>query len=282
MPGVQTNPYALYVHCDAAMDYDSRNSGGVGLEIVFPDSIDLEIIQKSIGRYEGANIERLELEAILQGMNEVVKLFDTQADKLQDVNTIIITTDRYSLNDKDKTNPYRIRDWRKNKWCNHEGKAIKNKELLDKLDKTRGKVISKTSCSLEIKYQRSKYNKAADKLAKKGKKLVIKKDDIASKGIKMGKRKYEGDEINYNHLKSKDEYIIHVYKKEPVSKQWEINVEFCEGEFFGRKLKIYTENGIENKLHRHHKYKIRIKKVYSHHVVIFKTIEEIKDDQKHD
>ena len=75
MNDITINPYALYVCCDGAMDYDSKNTGGVGFEIIFPDSVGLESIKHSLGKYEGANIERLELEAILQGMKEVVKLF---------------------------------------------------------------------------------------------------------------------------------------------------------------------------------------------------------------
>jgi len=61
MNGAIFNPYALYVCCDGAMDYDSKNTGGVGFEIIFPDSIGLESTKYSLGKYEGANIERLEL-----------------------------------------------------------------------------------------------------------------------------------------------------------------------------------------------------------------------------
>jgi len=58
------NPYALYIHCDAAMDYGSKSPGGVGIEIEFPDSVTLEPIKLEIGKYINANIERLELETI--------------------------------------------------------------------------------------------------------------------------------------------------------------------------------------------------------------------------
>jgi len=46
----------LYIHCDAAMDYDSQNSGGVGFVIIFPDFMGLKNVEKIIGRYVGANI----------------------------------------------------------------------------------------------------------------------------------------------------------------------------------------------------------------------------------
>lgn len=38
------NPYAIYINCDGAMDYDSKNTGGVGYVITFPDFIELETI----------------------------------------------------------------------------------------------------------------------------------------------------------------------------------------------------------------------------------------------
>lgn len=270
------NPDALYVRCDGAMDYDSKNSGGIGLKIIFPDFMELENIEISIGRYEGANIERLELKAILEGMNKLIRLYKNHPDKFKDLKTIIITTDRIELTDGDKTSPYKIKEWRRRGWRNHEGKAIKNSDLLNDIDKARGKIMRRTFCFPKIQYQRRKLNKAADKLAKKGKRRAGKKDDIALKGIKVGKRKYNGGEINYKMLKEKEKYNIRVFKKEPVRDQWEISVEFCEGGFLGNKLKIYSDAAMERKMHRHHQYWITIKKVFSHHVVIFKTIKETR------
>jgi len=277
---MQINPYAIYVRCDGAMDYDSQNSGGVGCVIIFPDFVDLENINISIGRYEGGNIERLEIEAIIQGMNMLLKIFDSYTEKLKNVNTIIVTTDRYKLNDSELTNAYRIRAWKKNNWHNYEGKAIKNSELLDKVDKTRKKLSAKTFCSVRIEYQPRRFNKAADNLAKKGKKKETINDSIALKGRKIGKRKFDGDDINYNTLNERELLVVHVFKKEPVREQWEINVEVCEGSFIGRKLKIYSDDSLEKKFHRHHFYSVKIKKVFTHHITIFRTIKEIKIEKK--
>jgi ribonuclease HI len=200
MNGTIFNPYALYVCCDGAMDYDSKNTGGVGFEIIFPESVGLDSIKVSLGKYEGANIERLELEAILQGMKEVIELFKNNNEQLKNIKNIIFTTDRYGLNDEEKTNPYRIKEWRRNNWHNYEGKAIKNSDLLDKIDKARKKITDNTFCSVEIIYRRRKFNKVADKLAKDGKKQPIIKTNIALKGIKIGRRKYDGIEVDYDHL----------------------------------------------------------------------------------
>ena len=276
MSGISINPYAIYVYCDGAMQYDSKSTGGVGFEIVFPESVELENIQKSFGRYEGANIERLELEGILQGMNGVLDVFQQEREKFRNVQTIIFITDRLSLADSNKTNPYRIRDWRKNKWRNHEGKAIKNSDLLDRIDKARKKINERTHSRVIIKYERRKFNKTADKLAKQGKTQAIAKSNIALKGIKIGRRKFDNIDIDYNLLKEKNEYHIRVYNKEPVRDQWEISAEICSGNFIGRKLKIYVAPETEMKLHRHHEYEIRIKNVFTHHICIYKTIKELK------
>lgn len=269
------NPYAIYVYSDASMDYDSNNTGGVGIRIVFPDSLNMEPITISIGKYHGANIERLELEGTIQGMNEVLSLFNNEGDKLKNVQTIIFKTDRLSLNDNDKTNSFRIRDWRKNKWCNHEGKPIKNSDLLDKLDKTRKKIIDNTYCKVEIRYVRSKFNKVADKLAASAKKKAIANKNIALNGIKLGKRKHDNIEVDYKLLEENIDYIVHVYKKVPVQNQWEISVEFHEGRFLGQTLKIYSDFETESLLHRHHIYKIRIQNICTYHVNICNAIEEV-------
>lgn len=166
------NPDALYVRCDGAMDYDSKNSGGVGLKIIFPDFMELENIEISIGRYERADIERLELKAILEGMNKLIRLYKNHPDKFKNLKTIIITTDRIELTDDDKTSPYKIKEWRRMGWRNNEGKAIKNSDLLNDIDKARGKIMRRTFCFPKIQYQRRKFNKAANKLAKKGKQRV--------------------------------------------------------------------------------------------------------------
>jgi len=276
MNGEQNNPYAIYVYCDGAMDYNSKNTGGVGIEIRFPEHIDCESIELSIGRYEKANIERIELEAILQGMNEVIELYKKKRECLTNVNNIIIKTDRAGLTDQGKTNPYKIREWRKNDWKNYEGKAIKNKDLLDKIDKTRWKIANELCRIVKIEYGRRKFNKKADKLAKKGKESSLVNKSIAISGVKIGRRIYDGAEIQYQLLEEKSEYVIHVYKKEPVQDQWEICVEFCDGQFLGQSMKIYSDDNLERKLHRCHKYKVRIKKVYKFHAIIYKTVKEVK------
>ncbi|MBX3006957.1 MAG: hypothetical protein KF816_02915 [Melioribacteraceae bacterium] len=274
------NPYALYIKCDGSMDYDSKNTGGVGFEIIFPDSVEKENIHESFGRYEGANIERIEMEGLISGMEYVIDLYEREANKLSNINTIIFITDRFRLSDNEGTNPFKIQEWRRNKWCNHEGKAIKNHDLLDKLDKKRKKLSEIAHSKIFIEYRPRKQNKVADKLAKAGKKLSLPDHSIAIKGLKVGKRKFDGNEIKYDMIRENEEIHIHVFLKTPVNKQWEISTEVCEGSNIGKKLKIYSDDKLAVKLQRRHEYKVKIKKVFSHHTEIYRTLKEVKNVAK--
>ena len=203
------NPHAIYVHCDGAMDYNSKSTGGVGYKIIFPDFIDLESIPESNGRYEGANIERLELEAIIQSMEEILKVSKIHnKEKLRNANQIIFVTDRFALQDSDRTNPFKIKEWRKNGWHNHEGKPIKNSDLLEKLDKTRKKIHDLLYCRVRNKYKPRKLNKAVDKLAKAGKELALIKNDIAIKGTKTARRLFDRISIDYKLLKGNQDSVF--------------------------------------------------------------------------
>lgn len=273
------NPYALYVFCDGGMDYDSKNTGGIGIEIIFPEFTGLEPITKSLGKYEGANIERIELEAIISSLEEVSGLFKANSKELKNVNKVIITTDRFALNAQLRTNPYRIREWRKNDWKNHEGKAIKNSDLLEKIDKLRKKLSSAHYCTIDIEYGRSKFNKTAHNLAKVAKLAPIVRRDISLKGSKIGKRKYDDLEIDYSLLTEGEKYLVHVYKKEPVRDQWEISAEFSDGKYIGKKIKIYTDTNLEKQLHRRHEYVVSLKKVNMYHVLIEESITENYDEK---
>jgi ribonuclease HI len=274
------NPYAIYVYCDASMDYDSQNTGGVGFQIIFPDCVQKDNIKESVGKFVHANIERLELEAIISSMETLVDIYQKGGVDLSGVGSIVVVTDRLALCDTERTYPYKIQEWRKNNWCNHEGKEIKNSDLLDRLDKKRKKLSELVRGRVSIEYRPSKLNRTADKLAKAGKDIPICNNSIAIGGLKVGKRKDAGREVTYRFLRKGDEIDIRIFLKRPIRNQWEISAEICEGANAGQKLKIYTDYELAEKLHRHHEFRIRLKKVYSHHIEIFRSIKELK--AKHD
>lgn len=273
------NPYALYVNCDGAMDYDGRNSGGIGFKISFPDYSEIPPISVSIGTYTGGNIERLELEALIQAMKEVMSVISKYHDNLRRINTIIFVTDRFGLRQEDKTNPYRIAEWRRNKWKNHEGKPIKNHKLLDELDKTRSKLARATKARVEIQWRSRKENRGADKLAKAGKQGGDVIEKLAKKGEKIGWKQFTGPEIKYTVLRAEDELTIRVFRKDPVQEEWEVWAELCEGEYKGNKLKLYADNALSSKLQRQNRYIIKIKKVFNHHIRIYRTLRKVTAPQ---
>lgn len=273
---MSTNPYAIYVNCDGAMNYDSKNSGGVGFVIRFPETVQLDEIPVSLGIYEGANIERLEMEALIQAMNTVMKTFEMHREILKNIQQIIFVTDRFGLSDRERTNPFTIKAWRKNKWRNHEGKPIKNHELLDKLDKTRKKLSEKTYTRVNIEYSPRRQNKAADKLAKAGKTKGLINESLATKGQKIGKRKYDGAEITYRNLSAKDELHVRIFRKDPVQDEWEVWAEICDEQNNGKKFKIYVDNKLATKLKRMNEFIIKIKTIFTHHIHIYRTIRRLK------
>jgi ribonuclease HI len=274
----QINPYAIYVHCDGAMIYNSKSTGGLGVCIKFPDELEILDVEEAFGVYEGANIERLELEALCQGINLMMKTYKEKAEVLNGkFNTIILITDRYEL--INRVNPYNIRRLKSQGWKNHENKPIANKDLLDKLDKLRKKLINLTHVSVDMKYFRRKFNKVADKLSKKGMESLHVNKSIA-RLIKPGKSKYKGEEVKYELLKEDDELIVQVFYKDPISKdEWKLNADICNDEYEEKRVTIYVNNEIEDELHRKHDYKVIIDKVYKHHILIKNDIKEIFEEK---
>ena len=266
-----TNPHALYINCDGAMDYGAKSHGGVGFVIRFPEALGIEDMPYSVGTYTGANIERMEIEALTQAFQKVLDLFTVYREDLKSISQIIFITDRFGLSDSERMSPYLINTWRQNRWKNFEGKPIKNHEQIDKLDKLRKKLSSLTYARINIEYRPRKQNKIADKLAKAGKKDGLLNTSLAKKSEKIGKRKFDGGEVIYRSLSEKQELHINIFRKDPVQELWEVWGEICCGERIGQKLKFYADDILAGKLHRGNEYVIRVKIVHRFFVEIFKA-----------
>lgn len=272
--GGMANPYAIYVNCDGAMDYTRSNPGGIGFVISFPDFVNIPPISISIGTYHNANIEMLELEALISAMKKMIEVYGEHYPLLRRVNRIIFITDRFGLHDTEKTNPYQIRDWRSNSWCNHENKPIKNWRQLDELDKTRKKLTKISGVPVTIEHRPRRKNKTADKLAKAGK-IGLTKDKLAKKGEKVGRRKFDGPEIRYAVLKPSMNLSVNIFRKDPVRHQWEVWMEIIEGDHLGKKLKCYCDDEMACTLMRGNQYVITVSQVFRYHILIAKGFEHI-------
>ncbi|MEQ8474505.1 MAG: RNase H family protein [Marinoscillum sp.] len=269
------NPYAIYVRCDGSMKPKEKdNPGGIGFWIEFPESSGLEPIHEYEGVFTNTSIHRLEIHAIIKAMEGVIDAVEGKP--ALKGSPVKIITDRFSLKGDSLTNPYAIKEWRSNGWKNFEGKPIKDKDLLDKLDKTRKKLSDLVQGRVEIEWRRRKENKVADKLSKKGGvEGGLKNDSLSKKGEKIGRRKFNGPEINYKLLEVNQELQVNVFRKDPVQEQWEVWVEFCEGKFKGNRLKIYVDDLLASKLNRGNQFTIRIKEVFRYHIEIYRTIKKI-------
>ncbi len=265
------NPHAIQIHCDGAMDYDIGNTGGNGFIIEFPDSFGIEPITRSI-RNDGQGIHRLEIISLIEAMNALLLFAKDNPKLVRQSSGVEFYTDRISVTKL--VNPYWIKDWRKNNWLNYEGKAIKDKDLLDKLDKTRTKLSQTIGGQISISYEREKKNKIADKLSKTAKKIGIKGSTLANKKQRcVTKRLYDGKEVFYPKLKL-GEIEARLYAWETVGKQVEVCFEICSDYLHGGIVKAYVSPVLKNELHRSHIYKISISKICSHHIEI-QLIKEI-------
>jgi ribonuclease HI len=266
------NPHAIKIHCDGAMDYDRYNTGGNGFRIDFPDAFEITPIEGSLRR-DGQGIHQLEMISILEAMDELIKQYKVKS-LPRCSSGVIIFTDRFSV--PALLNPFAIQSYRKNKWKNHENKPIKDQDLIDRIDKTRSKLIQTVGGRVEIYYKRRNENKIANRLSKAGKNTEIRSKKVINiKTKNIIKRLFDGPEVDYKDLKIDDLLYLRVYSWEMVDELYEIKVEVYKGILKGKKIKIYIDNEIKNEMHRGHFYKVLVKKINSHHILI-ELVKELK------
>jgi ribonuclease HI len=260
------NPYAINVHCDGAMDYDSKQTGGNGFIIEFPESINADPIAKSL-RNDGQGIHRLEMISILEAIEELLSFAKNNPGVLRKAGGVDIYTDRFHVTDDELLNPYRIQGWRREGWKTYEGKSVKDKDLLDSIDKARKKLSQEIGGRVEIKYKRRKKNKTADKLSKVGKMSVFGgRRILQKKNRNVARRKFDAPEINYELANPGDYFLVRVYAWERVQDEFEVCVEIINGPHTGKVMKIYINGSKKADVHRQHYYEIEVGEVYTHHI----------------
>ena len=104
------------------------------------------------------------------------------------------------------------------------------------MDKTRTKLGNEARKPVRIEYRPRKLNKEADKLSKKGRNEGISSRKISIEGHKIGRRKFDGREINYKLFSPNERIRVHIFRKRLLKDQWEI----CSEKRNGDKLKIIT------------------------------------------
>lgn len=273
------NPQAIQVHCDGAMDYDTRQTGGNGYVIEFPDFIEQEPITGAV-RSDGQGIHRLEMISIVEAMETLLAFGKRNPDTLRKAAAVEIYTDRLSVTDGELINPYRLQFYRKNGWRTHEGKAVKDKDLLDRIDKTRIKLGQAVGGPVTISYERRKQNKVADKLSKEGKREGVRgRAIIKKKRRQVTKRLFEGPEVPYDSLVEGSRWSVRLYAWEVVGDQCEVCFEVFDGEYQGRVVKAYVDLATKHDLHRDHCYTFDLAKVQKHNILI-ENIQEVPNPFK--
>ncbi len=152
------------------MDYDPRQTGGNGFIIEFPDSMNLPPITRALRR-DNQGIHRLETISILESIEELLQFGKKHPEALRKGTGVTIYTDRIRVTDDELINPYRVRDYRKRRWYTHEGKPVKDSDLLDRIDKGRKKLARDIRSRVEIPYSPEKKTRSADTLSKLGKRI---------------------------------------------------------------------------------------------------------------
>ena len=265
------DPHAIMVHCDGAMTLKPQQVGGGGFVIDFPDEYEIDAVSVYF-RMDNQGINRIEMASILESIIKLQQLFKQH--NLRNINRILIYTDRFNATDEEDLNPYKIAEYRRNKWKNFEGKEIKNKDILDKIDKERKKLSKIAGSSVEIKYKREKNNKKADKLSRLGRDSQVRGKKILDvKKLNVTRRKFNGKEIEYSLLKEGDILKVHVYAHQVLDKQCELLAEIVDGEHLGFKFKIYVSLEEKQNIHRTYSYQIQINNVFRYHITVTDFIE---------
>lgn len=273
-----TNPRAIKIHCDGAMDYDRKQTGGNGFIIEFPDFFELEPITGSI-RNDKQGIHRLEMISLIEAMEELLFFGKKNPMLLQKAEAVELFTDRMRVTDDYLTNPYSIRAWRRAGWKNHEGKAIKDADLLDKIDKTRVKVGQAVRGGVSISWIPERRNRAADKLSKTGKLTETRGRKLIEKKRRyITRRLFDGPIIKYPQLTPNDTLEARLYAWELVGKQYEVCFEIYSGKFREQIVKVYVDEKQKAVIHRGHYYKIIINEIFRYHITAssFREIELVK------
>ena len=268
---------SIKIFCDGSMKPTPGSPGGVGYVIKFPE--ELEILDESdFFAFEDSNIERLELQALIEGMKGLTKWIKKNQFSCSGISRLLFITDRFEFQDTMRTSAYRIKEWRRLKGRNHENKEIKNWDLLNMLDKTRTKLSNSARKQVRIEYRQRKLNKEADKLAKKGRMIAKSSRKIAIEGHKIGKREFNGPSVKYSNFHEKEILVIHIFRKRPITEQWEINAEICSEKKRGKTIKIITDHLLQEKLNRRNVFEVRIKRVFRYHFEIYRTIKKLKKE----
>lgn len=272
------NPHAIYVRSDGSLDYGPGSTGGYGYQIEFSEYINIDDVEKSFGPTKGFNIETLELMGLDVAIKDFLRISRDNKEEVRKANEVYFLVDRFALADTERLSLSKIAYWRKNGWKTSSGSPVKNKDLIDSIDKNRKKIGDTCLCPVRIKYISRKKNKAADKLAKAGKRSPGIKH-VSRELSKIHRRLHDGDEVIYVNLKKGQALDLHIFKKTSIGcGTWEVSADIVSQKYFGRKIKLHISISLERSIHRGHSYSVVISSISKYFIEIDESrAEEVEE-----
>ncbi len=156
----------LYIYTDGSHKSSPRR-GGVGVRFVFPNG---EIKNFKYYGYKGATINKMELQAPILALKEVLKI-----DNLREFNGIIVYTDsQYIVSNYGNA----MFLWSGNGWIKNNGEPVANVEQWKELLRLMKKIKTKGFINVNFKkvkaHSGDEHNEAVDRLSKESREGLLK------------------------------------------------------------------------------------------------------------
>ena len=158
---------ALNVYTDGS-SYSAPRIGGVGVRFVFPEHLEQEeeILDLDLQGYKGGSNNQMELKACILALEKISETIDFSTIK----RVVIHTDSMYVVENFNNAKSV----WSQNGWTKSGGAPVANAEIWKELIKVSRKVKAYLDIVWVKGHSTSLHNKAADKLAKKSTKKMLK------------------------------------------------------------------------------------------------------------
>jgi ribonuclease HI len=249
------DPHALVIYTDGSAFDNPGKRCGWGMVVQFPDSFQLENeeYKRSV---EGSTVNRMELGAVIAAI-EYAKI---KCRELRIQRVIIVTDSSYVV-----SNWRKAQYWRRDKWCNKDGRPTENSDLWKKLLSVLGTIGVRLDIE-KVAGKSTKVTKRVDKLAKEAATSDSRRKDFGFVGGKVSRpRTREGVSILYS--KGGDNLIVRVYRYIPYKYDgaliYKVLFELCKEDFsvsVGAKFHAYYRPATEIDISRNTLYRVRFNK----------------------
>jgi ribonuclease HI len=257
---LQEDPHALKLYVDGNSYKNPGGAGGYACVARYPEASGRpdDSLTFSVGYLE-SSINRMELAACIQAFEWIAE----QGRNLGVQRVQLITDSKY-VSEHHK----RPTTWRKQKWCNREGRPIGNADLWKRYIA----VSSKVSVRVDLHWVKGKGTsilKTVDRAAKEAGKLPSEIDRGFRSG-KVGRSKVKGGSSSL-YVASGQSVTIHIYRSQLIGKTHHrvfFDVFDPKNGVFTHKCRAYVPAALIGDLHRHHCYFVRFNEEPGYPVIV--------------